>query len=222
MSQRHFSVKTIIFDMDGVITNTMPDHFHAWKVILAKENIPISHYDIYSREGQPGLQSVREFFAEQNRTFDINKAKQILLDKENYFKKILKMRYITGARRFIRHLHAQGFTLALVTGTARHELDRMLPESIQKLFTVKVTGNDVKHGKPHPEPFLRALKQLKMKSKDGVVIENAPFGIQAAKAAGLQCLAVETSLPRKHLRQADAVFKTIKELEEKVKFIVNL
>ena len=56
-------LKAVIFDMDGVITNTMPDHYLSWKVILKKEGINISHYDIYSREGQPGAQAVKELFS---------------------------------------------------------------------------------------------------------------------------------------------------------------
>jgi beta-phosphoglucomutase len=84
---------------------------------------------------------------------------------------------------------------------------------------VIVTGNDVKHGKPHPEPYLTSLKNLKMKPSDAVVIENAPFGIRSAKEAGLRCLALETSLPREYLREADAVYSSIKDLQAAVLFL---
>lgn len=83
---------------------------------------------------------------------------------------------------------------------------------------VIVTGNDVKHGKPHPEPYLRSLQRLKIKPKDAVVIENAPFGILSAKQAGMACLALETSLPRKYLTGADAVFGSIRDLQANVVF----
>ena len=72
--------------------------------------------------------------------------------------------------------------------------------------------------RPHPEPYLRSLQRLKIKPKDAVVIENAPFGILSAKQAGMACLALETSLPRKYLTGADAVFGSIRDLQANVVF----
>jgi len=204
--------------MDGVITNTMPDHYHSWKIILKEEGLHVTYEDIYKREGQPGISSVRELSLEYQIAIDEKKAAQILRKKENLFKKIVKTRFITGARNFLKHLHRNNMRLALVTGTSRHELHRILPASLRDLFSVIVTGNDVKHGKPHPEPYLRSLKGLKIKPSEAVVIENAPFGIRSAKRAGLKCLALETSLPKKYLSEADAVFSSIKELQSNVLF----
>ncbi|MCA9399741.1 MAG: HAD family phosphatase, partial [Candidatus Omnitrophica bacterium] len=95
----------------------------------------------------------------------------------------------------------------------------ILPDELYQLFSVVVTGNDVRFGKPHPEPYLKSLEQLKIDPFDGIVIENAPFGIASAKEAGLRCLALETSLPRKHLKAADFIFSSIKELETFVEFV---
>ncbi|MCB9747876.1 MAG: HAD-IA family hydrolase [Candidatus Omnitrophica bacterium] len=219
---RKIKTNAVIFDMDGVITNTMPDHFHAWKEVLKCYQIHATYEDIYCREGQRGIQSVEEIFKKYGRTFSLKEGKKILLEKEEFFKKIVKHRFIQGSRRFLKRLHKENFVLALVTGTSRHELHRILPDGIYQLFSVIVTGSDVRNGKPHPEPFLKALKQLKLSPASGVVIENAPFGIEAAKQAGLRCIALETSLPRKFLKKADAVFTSIKELEMKVKFVSGL
>ncbi|HLD69311.1 MAG TPA: HAD family phosphatase, partial [Candidatus Omnitrophota bacterium] len=104
------------------------------------------------------------------------------------------------------------------TGTSRHELHRILPDYLYNLFSVVVTGTDVKNGKPHPEPFLKALKLLKIKSSEAVVIENAPLGIQSAKKAGLRCFALASSLPKQFLHEADAVFSSIKEMRGRVGF----
>ena len=213
-----YFVKAVIFDMDGVITHTMPDHYRAWKTIMIQEGVQVTHFDIYSREGQPGQHSVKELFEKYGVVFSTSRAKAILARKEKYFKKIVRNRFIRGARSFLRSLYKQNFTLALVTGTAHHELRRILPASLHKLFSVVVTGDQVKHGKPHPEPFLKAIKLLDIKPREAVVIENAPFGIKSAKRAGLVCLAIETSLKRKHLKWADKVFSSIKELQQKVHF----
>ena len=114
-------------------------------------------------------------------------------------------------------MRRQGFRLGLVTGTARHELLKILPKGLRKFFDAIITGDEVTHGKPHPEPYQKALKMLQCKKSDAIVIENAPFGIQSAKAAGLKCFAIETSLPKKYLKQADFVFHSFKHLKTSVR-----
>ena len=218
MKKHHIRVKAIIFDMDGVITNTMPDHFRAWKAIFAKAGIQMSHLDVYKREGQRGINSVKEIFALRGKEISPREAKKILQAKEKLFKKIVRRRFIAGARRFLCALHREKFRLALVTGTSRHELKIMLPLSMRGLFDVIVTGSDVKNGKPNPEPYLKTLRKLGIAADDCVVIENAPFGIASAKKAKLRCFALETSLKRPYLKKADRIFSSIKDLEGKIEF----
>ncbi len=211
--------KAVIFDMDGVITDTMPDHFEAWRSVLCERGIAVTHLDIYRREGQRGITSVKEIFAEYNKPFDLSDAHQILLRKEELFKKTTRKRFIVGTRSFLKYLKKRGFILAIVTGTARHELMNILPADIYSLFSVIVTGDDVVNGKPSAEPYLLSLKNLNLIAGDAVVIENAPFGVASAKAAGLCCLAIATSLPAAYLQDADKVFLSVKELREDVRFI---
>lgn len=218
MPKLHFHVDSVLFDMDGVITNTMPDHFLSWEMALRPEGIRVTREDIYKREGQPGLFSVREIFRDYRKDYNAQRGLRILRRKENLFNKIVRRRFISGARTLIKQLHKNNFRLGLVTGTSRQELHKILPEALCGLFSVIVTGNDVKRGKPHPDPYLRSLRFLKIKPKDAVAIENAPFGIQSAKQAGMACLALETSLPRKYLTAADAVFGSIRDLQANVVF----
>ena len=103
-----------------------------------------------------------------------------------------------------------------MTGTARHELHRILPEKFYDLFSVIVTGSDVKKGKPDPEPYVAALDKLKLKPNKAIVIENAPFGIRSAKAAGLKVIALETSLSKKYLSEADFIFSSFKNFVNKI------
>ena len=210
-------IRAFIFDMDGVITNTMPDHFRAWREVLLKEGIHVTHHDVYSREGQRGIKSVEELFGVYDRGFTMRKGRAILREKERLFKRIVKQRFVPGARSFLKNLKRRGYLLALVTGTSRHELHQILPDRIYQLFNTVVTGNDVRHGKPHPEPYRLALKKLSIKPRAALVIENAPFGIRSAKSAGIRCLALATSLPGQYLRQADAVFSSIHELRDRIK-----
>ena len=216
-----YKISAVIFDMDGVITNTMPDHYKAWHTALAEIGINVSKLDIYSREGQKGAQSVRELMELYGQKYSRTVADKFLKRKEEIFKQISRRRFITGSRSFIKGLAKKNFRLALVTGTSRHELHRILPDELYSLFESVITGSDVKIGKPHPEPYQKALKELKLEKHKAVVIENAPFGIASAKAAGLRCVALQTSLPAEHLKEADAVYKSFADLTANTNFLLN-
>ncbi len=219
MPTDRLNTKAVIFDMDGVITHTMPDHHRAWREVLAEYDIRVSHHDIYSREGQPGDEALVEIYEKYNVRYRPEDISRVLAQKEAHFKQHVRQRFIRGARTLLRQLHAQGFRLALVTGTARHELKMILPARLAGLFDVIVTGDDVRRGKPDPEPFLKALNDLRVPPEMAVVIENAPYGIRAAKRAGIRCLALETSLSGEYLQEADAVYASIKDLTRNVAFI---
>jgi len=215
---KYLQCKAIIFDMDGVITDTMPYHYQAWKHVFERAGVAMNRLDVYQREGQTGINAVREIFHEYGKSLSIKKAKEILAEKEELLKKIFKPKFIVGARQFLHKMHKQNFILALATGTARHEFDKILPDHLKNLFSVIITGSDVKKGKPDPEPYKKVLKAIKIKAEDCVVIENAPLGIESAKSAGLRCLALETSLPRKYLKKADYIFSSFKDLVNSITF----
>ncbi|MDE2009620.1 MAG: HAD-IA family hydrolase [Candidatus Omnitrophica bacterium] len=207
--------------MDGVITDTMPCHLRAWRSVFAAEGLYATHEDIYKREGQKGIDSVRELFAEKGKPFDEETAKRLLKNKEELFKRTFKRKFIAGSRRFIKKLKAQGFKLGLVTGTSRHEARKLIPDALWDCFDATVCGSDVQNGKPHPEPYLKALAELKISADRAVVFENAPFGIRSARAAGLLCIALETSLNSSYLKDADIIFPAFKAVESKVEFILT-
>lgn len=218
--QLQLCVSTLIFDMDGVITDTMPYHYRAWKTVFALAGVDVSHEDIYKREGQKGIDSVRELFAEKNvRPAGSRLYASLLRSKERLFKDIFERRFIPGSRSFIKKCVRRGFKVALVTGTSRHEARKLLPDALWNLFDATVCGSDVHNGKPHPEPYLKAMAQLKVSPSRAVVFENAPFGISSAKSAGLYCIALETSLPSPYLHKADAIFPSFKQIECKVEFV---
>ena len=93
-------IKAVIFDMDGVITDTMPYHLRAWKTIFREEGIKVIQCEIYLREGQPGIVTLKEIFKEHKKTFDETIARRILKKKEILFKKLLRRRFVPGARSF--------------------------------------------------------------------------------------------------------------------------
>ncbi len=218
MNKTYIQGKAIIFDMDGVITDTMPYHYRAWKIILQREGIHATKEDIYLREGQPGKQTVKEIFRLYRKPLSFKKTKEMLDAKEIYFKKIVQKGFIRGSRSFIKKMAKKNFLLALVTGTSRREVKRILPGELYDSFLVIITGDEVRYGKPHPEPYLKALKKLKINPGEAIVIENAPFGIESAKAAGLRCVTLETSLSKTYLKKADFIFSSFKNFVKHIEF----
>ena len=209
-----FRPEAVIFDMDGVITDTMGFHFKAWKKALSAYGIKAGYCDIYLREGQKGLDTALEMMQEQNIDSSLDKAQEILQLKEDIFKKISHPKLMKGASGLLVDLKKEGYKMALVTGTARREVGHILPTDLLKLFDYTLTGDEVKAGKPDPEPYTRALEALELSSQEAVVIENAPFGITSAKRAGIYCIAVCTYLEEEHLQEADLILKSLKEVDE--------
>jgi len=138
-----------------------------------------------------------------------------MIRKKNvYFSEVAHYRFFEGVQEFLNELVRRGKALALVTGTSRFELEKILPPEFLALFRVVITSDDVQQWKPNPEPYQKALGQLNVSPKSALVIENAPFGIQSARAAGIRCLAVETSLTCPFLVGAEQCFKNIQDLAE--------
>ncbi len=138
----------------------------------------------------------------------------MLDDKEARFKAGPRPRPFPGVQELLNGLKRRGKRLALVTGTAADEVRTVLPEDLKALFEVMTTGDQVVHGKPDPEPYLKTLRSLRLTPEQAVVVENAPLGLLSARAAGIPCLVVETSTQCSELAGADGCFPDIKALSE--------
>ncbi|PIQ87954.1 MAG: HAD family hydrolase, partial [Candidatus Omnitrophica bacterium CG11_big_fil_rev_8_21_14_0_20_43_6] len=138
--------------------------------------------------------------------------KAIFSLRQKIFKRYFKRFIFKGAYELLVDLKAGGFLLGLVSGSPLDEIKRILPARLFKLFTSVVAGNQVKNGKPHPEPYLKAARLLKVTPGVCLVIENAPFGITSAKQAGMPCIAVSTSLPKQYLTAADLVVESLGQI----------
>lgn len=212
------AITAVIFDMDGVIINGMPYHAQAWEETFRSLGLSITPEEVYEREGEAGPAAVQHFLRERGIEASLADVQDLIRKKEIRFKEIAKIEVFAGVREFLTALRALDKRLALVTGTARQELEISLPQDIQDQFEMIVTGDTVTHGKPHPEPYLTALQTLGLEARQAIVIENAPLGIQSARAAGLRCLAVETSLSCERLTGAEHCFPSLRELAD---FLLN-
>ena len=206
--------KAILFDMDGVIVHTMPDHFRAWQETLQSVGIEVDRFEIYAREGEQGMMTLSGILARHGKELTKEEKQHLLQQKESLFKRIVSPSLFPGIENLIEEARQRGYRLALVTGTSKNEVESILPRRLSSLFEVIVTGDSISRGKPAPDPYLKALDSLGIKAEEAFVIENAPYGIQSAKSAGLFCIAVTTSLPEEYLHDADIILGSVEEVRE--------
>lgn len=206
--------EAILFDMDGVIVNTMPYHFQAWQQVFSQINIQVNKKEIYEREGEPGMVTLSEILYLHKRDITESEKVEILQEKERIFKQIVRPELFKGIVDLLEELKNHDFLLGLVTGTSTNEMNSILPEEVRGFFQVIVTGDSVKKGKPAPDPYLKALESFGLPSRQALVIENAPYGIRSAKQAQIKCIAIASSLSREYLQQADYICTSVEEVRE--------
>ena len=195
--------KAVIFDMDGVIVDSMPYHFLAWYEALRPWGIRVSCFDVYSKEGERWEKTLKDLLTRSKIKPTKTVLRKIFVSRQKIFRHNFKRFIFKGAEDFLVSVKNKGYLLGLVTGTPNKEIKKILPRHIRCLFDAVVAGNEVKNGKPHPEPYLKAAKMLRLAPGECLVIENAPFGIESAKRAGMFCVALTTSLPKEYLKAAD-------------------
>ncbi len=211
------SNKAVIFDLDGVLLDSMPHYCVAWRAAFATQGIIIDKDEFYEREGEQRTKSVSEIF-EDNKGYkpSARVSRHILNTMRNTFLRSFTPKLFPRTRELLTALVRQNTTLGLVTGS--ESLEQMFgPESdLLSLFDAVVTGQETNEGKPAPEPYELAIQKLRLPRSCCCAVENAPLGIQSAKAAGLFCFAVRNTspLPADKLKQAgaDVVCSTNKEL----------
>jgi len=198
--------------MDGVIVDSMPYHFLAWYEALRPFGIRVSCFDVYTKEGERWEKSLKDFLKRAGVEPTSARLKKIFLLRQRIFKRYFKRFIFKGAEEFLACLKNRNYLLGLVTGTPMDELKEILPLRIYNLFDYAVTGDHVKRGKPHPDPYLKAAEGLGLRPRECIVVENAPLGIESAKRAGMFCVALTTSLPREYLKRADVVVDSLEDI----------
>ena len=204
--------KAVLFDMDGVIVDSMPYHFISWFETLKEYNITISPFDIYEKEGEKCETCVERFFKRDKIKCDAKIIAEVLKLRDKLYKKYFKVHLFSNIEQILIKLKNKGFLLAIVTGSTRQKVVSMLPKKILSKFNVIVSADIIKKGKPHPDSYLTAAKKLRVKPTECIVVENAPYGIRAAKSAKMFCIAVTTSLPKQYLKQADITCNKVSEV----------
>jgi len=203
---RKLEYDAIVFDMDGVILDSMPFHLEAWRRALRDVGIEVSELDVYLREGMKWGQTIAELSQKYGVPVPSSAADEIYDAKRRIFHEIFSARFFPGVRQGLNDLISLGYRLGLVTGSTRDVVDRVLDTHPDAVFEAIVTSDLIEHGKPSPEPYTTAVRMLDTEPQRCLAVENSPSGITSAKTAGLTCYAVTTSLPEKYLSGADRIF----------------
>ena len=206
-------VKAVLFDYDGVLVNSMPFHVKAWQSVFTDFEITIKPEEVLLREGAHSIEVAREIFAD--RCVEISElALQEFIDKkQKIYRKITEAKIENGTEPFLKNLKQRGKLIGLVTGTVRLNVEHSHSPEFIELFDTITTADDIKNGKPNPECYLNAARELSVSPDNCLAVENAPLGIQAAKNAGMQVAALMTTLDKESLPDADFYANDLGEFE---------
>ena len=204
-----FKPKAVLFDMDGVLYNSMPNHARAWHQAMAQIDITMTAHDAYTTEGARGIDTIRMMVkAQQGRDISLEEAQQMYDVKTHLFHEMPDARIFYGVKSLMRKIRQCGMTIGVVTGSGQRPLLNRLLNDFGEFLDENhiVTAYDVKRGKPYPDPYLMGMQKVgDTQPWETIVVENAPLGVQAATAARCFTIAVNTGpLPDHSLTDAGA------------------
>lgn len=216
-------IKAFLFDMDGVLFDSMPNHATSWVEAMHRHGLPFTREEAYMNEGRTGAGTINAVSLRvRGREATEEECQAIYRTKSEVFNQQPPAQPMRGAAEVLAKVGEMGRQRIIVTGSGQVSLLDRLNLAYPGVFTREkmVTAYDVTKGKPDPEPYLKGLEKAGVSADEAVVIENAPLGVAAGHAAGIRVIAVNTGpLPDDVLREAgaDVVLRDMFELYEKLK-----
>jgi len=209
-------LRAVIFDFNGIIVNDEPIHFRLFQRVFAEEGITLTEEDYYARYlGFDDRGAFEAGYSDNNRSLNADQLAELIARKAVYYQQAIRdhVEIFPGVKHLIASL-TNNLPLAVASGALRSEIEAILMTAgLIDAFGVIVSAEDVTHGKPEPEIFLKALTALNASAPtdapivaaDCVVIEDSKEGIKGARRAGMKCLAVTNSHPAELLSEADTI-----------------
>ena len=221
-------IKAALFDMDGVLYDSMGNHAVAWVQSMKKFGINMTADDAYATEGARGVDTIRYMVRQQqNREISEAEAQEMYDEKSRIFHSMPEAPIMPGIIELMEQIQQTGISIGIVTGSGQRPLIARILKDFGKYVTPDhiTTAYDVKRGKPNPDPYLMGLQKAgNLQPSEAIVIENAPLGVKAGRAAGIYTIAVNTGpLPDQVLLDAGAsiLFPSVKELSNSFKKIIG-
>lgn len=192
----NFDLKAVLFDMDGVLCDSMKYHAKSWKQSMDEEQLDSTYEEYFMHEGRVGFSTIDLVIARNKGRHATEEEKaRIYKRKSELFALYNQGDLIPFAADMLKVVKSKGLECVLVTGSGQPSLLDKLGDNFPDIFERNrmVTAFDVKNGKPHPEPYLMGLeKGGDLKANQAIVVENAPMGVEAAVAAGIFTIAINT------------------------------
>ncbi len=213
-------LKSIIFDMDGVLVDSMTYHAEAWIQVSSELGVNVTPADIYEIEGANHRVGLQWLFEKAGGNIGTEMYDGIMQRKAEIFASIADVRPYDGMVDCLASLR-KNYKLAVVTGSEKATVESIMYSFFPDIFDVVVSGEDVHFGKPYPEPYLKAVEMLGIEKNECFVVENAPMGVEAAKKAGLYCVGVPTYVSTDKLSEADVVLENHTSLKDYLYGLLN-
>lgn len=212
-------IKTVIFDMDGVLVNSEPLHHEVSLVQFKELNIEVTNEIFATFTGNSNkmiYQKIKEKFQLDHEIEDMIAAKNKLFIEA--FDKKEDLHLMQGVKELIEDLYNNGMQLVVASSSEMEIIDKVFERfDLNRYFTHKVSGNDFPESKPNPAIFLKAAELAKTSIENCIVIEDSTNGIKAAKAAGIYCIAYKSEgVESQDQSLADSVINDYKELNYQI------
>jgi beta-phosphoglucomutase len=204
------ALQAVIWDLDGVIVDSSKQHRQSWQLLAAETGVSFTDDDFWSTFGRSNAAIIPLHWGAQLTPVQID---ALANRKEVYFRDILRkegLKALPGALELMQEARAAGLKQSLASSTPVENI-KVVSEllGLARWLDAFVSGDRLPRGKPAPDVFLLAAKTLGVEPAYSVVIEDAPAGVAAAKAAEMRCLAVTTSHPAAALAAADRVVDSL-------------
>lgn len=203
-----FEPRAALIDMDGTLLDSMKWHTKAWHRMMTELGVECSRDEFYLYEGMTGASTIDNLIRRAfHRPATDSEKTELYALKTSYFNEYPRVETVPGAARVVSWLMDAGITRVLVTGSGQPSNLARLDDDFPGGFPhhLRITSRNVAHGKPHPEPYLKAMSLAEVEPWQSIVIENAPLGVRAGSEAGAFTIAVTTGpIPEEELWKAGA------------------
>lgn len=207
------SFKGAIFDLDGVIVNTVPLHFKAWQRMFEEYGKKFTLKDYEDKvDGIPRMDGARAVLTELSKE-ELEKA---ATKKQGYFVEFLKegVTVYETTVELMRELRQKSIKIAVIS-SSRNCPDILKKVGLYPLIDVEINGKMIVRGKPDPWIFQEAAKRLNLKYEECIMFEDAVLGVEAGKRAGMFTVGIDRRNAPERLKKADLVIKDLGEVDYK-------
>lgn len=213
-------MKAIIFDKDGVLIETFDSYLQAYIKVLSKIGIKIIANDVAKRYGMKGPEIIKQIAQEKGKNITDEQIQELTREKDRLYKKFSEknIKLLPGAKKLLTYLKNKNYKIGIASSSTKELIEHMMKVTkIENYIDATVDGFEVKFSKPDPEIFLKCAEKLEMEPENCIVIEDSIHGINAAKRAGMKCVAVATGqTTREELEKTkpDWILNTLEEFNK--------